>query len=393
MIRPPATAPKFLVLFVGTGAQLLVMTVGMLCMGLQGSLSPAIPGRLHTAQLFWYSMGGLVGGYSSTRLYECFGGNKKDWGPHALRMAHFFPFVANVAYCFINFIALGQRSTYVMPFRVTGYLLMLWLGLSTPMVYLGNMIARGQSAIGFVPDTTAIDNNNSSSDALSDRSSPHQVPFWLSPPCSIAMAGAVPYFGAISFEFRNLLMPSLWNNDLFHDYVYLAKTMVLFVLLVQFMTLLLHVKLLCHHQYDTWWWRSFVHGGASALWMWGNSLTYYMHMYLWTASFGTFLIYFVYMTVLSFSVFLTLGFVGLSTIYLFHHLAVACSFPIPSPTASQNNNTHDLEMSEADSPLLQTSSSNANDASSSVEESHPKSNLVDTISSDSPTDTPALSPP
>ena len=71
MFRPPARA-GLLAAYVGTGAQLLAMTVVTMIFAVLGFLSPANRGGLMTAMLLLFAFMGIVAGYSSARLYKSF---------------------------------------------------------------------------------------------------------------------------------------------------------------------------------------------------------------------------------------------------------------------------------------------------------------------------------
>ena len=71
VFRPPARA-GLLAVYVGTGAQLLSMTVVTMLFAVLGFLSPANRGGLMTAMLLLFAFMGVVAGYASARLYKSF---------------------------------------------------------------------------------------------------------------------------------------------------------------------------------------------------------------------------------------------------------------------------------------------------------------------------------
>ena len=71
MFRAPANG-SLLAVYVGTGVQLLGMSIVTMLFAVLGFLSPANRGGLMTAMLLIYVFMGVVGGYFSARLYKSF---------------------------------------------------------------------------------------------------------------------------------------------------------------------------------------------------------------------------------------------------------------------------------------------------------------------------------
>lgn len=71
VFRPP-TNPSLLSVYVGTGMQLIGMSVVTMIFAVLGFLSPANRGGLMTAMLLLFVVMGIFGGYYSARLYKLF---------------------------------------------------------------------------------------------------------------------------------------------------------------------------------------------------------------------------------------------------------------------------------------------------------------------------------
>ena len=71
VFRAP-TNPSLLACYVGTGVQLIGMSVVTMLFAVLGFLSPANRGGLMTAMLLLFVFMGVVGGYFSARLYKTF---------------------------------------------------------------------------------------------------------------------------------------------------------------------------------------------------------------------------------------------------------------------------------------------------------------------------------
>lgn len=79
VFRPP-TNPSLLSVYVGTGMQLIGMSVVTMIFAVLGFLSPANRGGLMTAMLLLFVVMGIFGGYYSARLYKLFKVSQCDNG-------------------------------------------------------------------------------------------------------------------------------------------------------------------------------------------------------------------------------------------------------------------------------------------------------------------------
>ena len=71
VFRPPQKS-SLLSVYVGTGVQLIAMSIVTMIFAVLGFLSPANRGGLMTAMLLLFVFMGLPGGYASARLYKTF---------------------------------------------------------------------------------------------------------------------------------------------------------------------------------------------------------------------------------------------------------------------------------------------------------------------------------
>lgn len=73
VFRPPSSPLLFSIL-IGTGVQLIGMTILILGFSCLGFLSPAYRGSLLTTSLVLFVFMGFIGGYTAARFYKMFGG-------------------------------------------------------------------------------------------------------------------------------------------------------------------------------------------------------------------------------------------------------------------------------------------------------------------------------
>jgi transmembrane 9 superfamily protein 2/4 len=105
VFRPPAHAEYFAVLL-GTGAQLIGMTVAMLIFACLGFLSPSNRGGLLSALLLLFVSMGIIAGYVSTRTYKMYG--LTEWKTNVVRTAVFFPGVMFTGFFVLNLCVWSQ---------------------------------------------------------------------------------------------------------------------------------------------------------------------------------------------------------------------------------------------------------------------------------------------
>eukprot|EP00471_Norrisiella_sphaerica_P009230 CAMPEP_0184497608 /NCGR_PEP_ID=MMETSP0113_2-20130426/37013_1 /TAXON_ID=91329 /ORGANISM="Norrisiella sphaerica, Strain BC52" /LENGTH=506 /DNA_ID=CAMNT_0026884795 /DNA_START=314 /DNA_END=1835 /DNA_ORIENTATION=- len=135
VFRPPSF-PTLLCVLVGTGYQLLGMAVTTLFFAVLGFLSPANRGALMLALLLLFVFMGVFAGYGGTRLYRFF--NLTNWIQLTFWTAISFPGIAFTIFFVLNMMVWGEKSTGAVPFGTLVALLVLWFGISVPLVYLGS---------------------------------------------------------------------------------------------------------------------------------------------------------------------------------------------------------------------------------------------------------------
>ena len=138
VFRPPQHG-AWLSVLVGTGVQVFAMTLVTLIFAALGFLSPANRGGLMSALLLLFVFMGTVAGYWSTRLYKMF--QLTEWRMNTLITALFFPGLMFSVFFILNLFVWHEKSSGAVPFGTLVSLLVLWLGISVPLVYLGSYIA------------------------------------------------------------------------------------------------------------------------------------------------------------------------------------------------------------------------------------------------------------
>lgn len=163
-------------------------------------MSPAQRGSLLTTVLLLFVFLGSISGYASARIYKLCGG--KDWKQNTVLTATLYPSVMGLLFAVCNVVTASEGSSTAISLNTIFALLMLWLGVSTPLVLVG-------SYFGFRKDTISVPvRTNQIARHIPD-------PVWYTHPLfSIALGGLLP-FGAVCIELF-FIMSALWLHQVQH---------------------------------------------------------------------------------------------------------------------------------------------------------------------------------
>jgi len=301
VFRPPQHGNWFSVL-VGTGSQVFAMTLVTLVFAALGFLSPANRGGLMTALLLLFVFMGMVAGYYSTRTYKMFG--LTEWKKNTLVTALFFPGLVFSVFFILNLLVWYQESSGAVPFGTLVALLVLWLGISVPLVYLGSYIAFRKPA---VEHPVKINN-------LFRLLPPDAHSSWYtSPVLSILLGGILP-FAAVFIEIF-FIMSSVWLNQFYYVFGFLFIVFIILIITCAEITIVLCYFQLCNEDYH-WWWRSYLTPGSSAAYLFLYSILYFITK-LHIAKVVSALLFFGYMFLVSAAFFLLTGTIGYVACFAF----------------------------------------------------------------------------
>lgn len=299
VFRPPPYAGLFAVL-VGSGVQVFCMNVLTLFFALLGFLSPANRGGLMTAFLVLFVFMGVLAGYASTRLHSLF--KLQEQSKHTLFTALFFPGIVFIVFFILNLFIWGEKSSGAVPFNTLLALLVLWFGISVPLVYLGASYASRKAAmrppIKVNPLPRAI--------LPSDR-------YFNRPEFSILLGGILPFAAAFVEIF--FIMSSVWLHQFYYIFGFLFVVFVIVMIVCAEISVVLCYFQLCQEDYN-WWWQSFLTSGSSALYLFLYSGFYFVTK-LEIKGVVPAILFFGYMLLVSFTFFLFTGTIGFLACYLF----------------------------------------------------------------------------
>jgi transmembrane 9 superfamily member 2/4 len=291
VFRPPANS-ALLSIMTGSGVQVIYMCLLTLAFAVLGFLSPANRGSLMTACLMLFVFMGSLAGYHSTSLYKFF--ELRDWKKNTLFTALFFPGIVFTVFFVLNLFVWQQKSSGAVPFTTLIALLLLWFGISVPLVYLGSHFAWKRDReeppckIMHIP-----------------RLIPEQ-PWYMHPMFAILVGGILP-FGAVFIEIF-FIMSSVWLHQFYYVFGFLFLVFIILAITCGEITIVMCYFQLCGEDYH-WWWRAFLTSGSSALYLFMYSVLYF-YTKLDIMKFVPGLLYFGYMALVSFTFFLLTGTFG-----------------------------------------------------------------------------------
>ena len=173
------------------------MTLCTMVCALFGLTSPSNRGGLLTTLLMLFVFMGSFAGYASARVYKLFNG--KEWKRNTFLTATFYPGVMGIIYLSINGFVAANGSSTAAPVTTLLALMLLWFGISTPLVFVG-------SYFGFKKDTITVPVRTNQI----ARHIPDQV-WYTHPAFSIALGGVLP-FGAVCIELF-FIMSAMWLHQ------------------------------------------------------------------------------------------------------------------------------------------------------------------------------------
>lgn len=256
--------PKFsyiLAPLVGSGMQLLFMAFGLVFLSAIGVLNPSFRGGFISFGIGLFVFAGLFSGYFSARVYRTFGG--QNWRRNTTVTAILFPGLLFSAVFVLNLFVWAQASSTAIPFGTLVGILLLWLFIQMPLVYAGSWYGFVRAGPWEHPAKTSP--------------VPRQVPiqaWYIRDIRSVLLAGLIPF--AVIFIELLFVFQSLWQDKSGYYYVFgfLAVVSTILVVTIAEVTVVTVYIQLCSENHN-WWWRSFIVGGSSSIWVFLYCIWYY----------------------------------------------------------------------------------------------------------------------
>jgi len=298
VFRSPSNA-GLLCVYAGTGVQFFGMTLVTMIFAMLGFLSPSNRGGLMTAMVLLWVFMGLFAGYSSARLYKMFKGT--EWKTNTLKTAFTFPGIVFGIFFVLNALIWGEKSSGAVPFGTMFALVFLWFGISVPLVFVGSYFGYKKPAIEDPVKTNKI---------------PRQIPeqaWYMQPVFSVLIGGILP-FGAVFIELF-FILTSIWLHQFYYIFGFLFIVFVILIVTCAEITIVLCYFQLCSEDYH-WWWRAYLTSGSSALYLFLYA-TFYFFTKLEITKLVSGILYFGYMTIISYAFFVLTGTMGFYACFWF----------------------------------------------------------------------------
>merc|ERR1711920_394974 len=227
--------------------------------------------------------------------------NGADWRLTTLKTACMFPGIIFALFFTLNLLIWGQKSSGAVPFGTMLALLVMWFGISVPLVYLGSYFGYKLRRIDFPTKTNLI-----------PRSIPAQA--WYTHPAFSVLVGGVLPFGAVFIELF-FILSSIWLHQYYYVFGFLLIVFLILIITCAEIAIVMCYFQLCAEDYD-WWWRSFLTSGSSALYLFIYSIVYMATKMVMTRGVSV-LLYLGYMLITAYSFFMLTGAVGFVASFYF----------------------------------------------------------------------------
>lgn len=275
VFRAPTFLPFFSAL-VGTGWQLVILTLGVIIFAVLGPLHGAVHeerGEMMQSIIICYSFSSIVSGYTSGKFFKSYyptvarRGKESGtmWQQTMALTVLLLPTATVSIFAILNTVSLTYGTINSIPFMVIVKLFFLWTLVSVPLCVVGTLLGRHADkgvATSFPCRVNAI-----------PRPIPDDVPWYGKPSGLIPLAGLLS-FGSIFIELYYILT-SLWNYKFYHVYGFLLGVYAILTIVVG-MTSIIVVYFCLNAENYLWQWTAFGSGAATAAYVFAYGVYYYV---------------------------------------------------------------------------------------------------------------------
>lgn len=291
VFRPPRFS-LLLSVATGTGLQLLCTAFISICLSALGFINQSYRGSLLMTLIFVYAFMGAVSGYVTARIYKSFKGER--WRLATTLAAMAYPGVAFIIFFLINLISLQQNTSNAVPLLTMMMLLVMWLGFSCPLVFLGAHLGYKKDSIEFPTRVNEV-----------PRTIPKQG-WWMHPIFGAFVLSLPPFLN--SYPDLYFIMPSMWLNQYFNSFGVLFCVFIILIASCAVIAVVMTFLQLRAEDYE-WWWRAFYTAGFVAVFFFYQSFRFFDIFE--TKTLATCMLYFGCMGLICLGGFLMTGSVGL----------------------------------------------------------------------------------
>lgn len=279
--------------FVGTGTQVFYLSFFIFGLALVGAFYPYNRGALYTALIVLYALTASIAGYVASSYFRQMEGEL--WVRNILMTCFVYCGPFFLMFMFLNTVAISYRSTAALPFGTIVVVIFIWSLVTIPLTVFGGIAGKNNRSEFHAPCRTN----------KYPREIP-QLPWYRTTVPQMIMAGFLP-FSAIYVELY-YIFASVWGHKVYIIWSILFIVYIILIIVTAFITIALTYFQLAVEDHQ-WWWRSFLCGGSTGIFVYGYCFYYYfarsdMSGFMQTTFF------FGYMLMVCFAFFLMLGTVG-----------------------------------------------------------------------------------
>ena len=266
-----------------------------------GFVSPSYRGGLMSIMLLLFVFMGIFAGYFSMRFYKFFDG--EYWKTITILTGLYFPGLIFISFFLINaFIFFSSSSSLAVPFTTLLMIVLLWFGISLPLVFLGGYFGFRRDKMNKPTEIHKI---------------PRQIPtqvWYMKTYFSIFIGGILP-FGAVFIELY-FIMSSIWLHKYYFVFGFLFMVFIILLITCAEITIVMIYFQLCNADYR-WWWRSFLTPASSSIYLFLYSIFYFSTKLSSITNITMMLVFFGYTAILCLFFFILTGTVGFFSTFWF----------------------------------------------------------------------------
>lgn len=294
---------NYLAAAIGSGVQLFAVVAFILVLGFLGVFHPYDRGFIKTAIVISYAIACGLAGFTSVSFYCQLEGS--EWVRNLCLTGCLFIFPLFLMFCVLNTIATVYGATIALPLSKISVILLLWMCLAVPLLSLGGILGKMMDPKFQAPCKTS--------------KIPREIPrlrWYRGVLPQMTLAGLLPF--SVIFIELYYIFASIWGHRIYMLYGVLCAVFILLVIITSLVSGGLTYFQLAAEDHR-WWWRSFLCGGSTGLYVYVYCIFYYFQRSdmsgLMQISF-----FFGYMACICFGIFLMLGTVGFiaSLIFVWH---------------------------------------------------------------------------
>ena len=247
--------------FIGTGFEVLSIIIISLILSLIGFIKPEIRAKMINYIFICCIVFSVISGYVSTFVYRNIGG--KEWLKNCLITAFFFPTISLTVLGIIRILMTFEQSSASFKISQMAILCLLWLFVSSPLVFVGTLLCLMGRTIKYPCNVNALPT------AIGYK------PWYLHLQYFSWFTGIIPFF---TFYVEYVyLMKSIWTYQVYYLASFLSLSLLFAIIISSEMSIIFVFINLCYGDHK-WWWKSFFVSASPALYVFIYSILYFFKL-------------------------------------------------------------------------------------------------------------------